>query len=587
MKDLSVKKFDLHKVLLVFALPLFLFSCGETNETSGELPADGNFSLSEAQPPETTLLDENLGGADEGNRTAIADSPHPDELDVIVVGEPYLLIHGRSAADTLDSVVRADEPLSVAGGVSYLGGPGVDSSLGGRGGHGADSSVRLGDDELIVFEQDRADLDRSPVVGFDKSAGSTITLAIPAQPSPPPASELPPFSPESAPPPPPPTPAEKPLSAPDEPPADTRLPLVSGAGQSAKSDFLSLRERKANNRSLGSPPAKPQFAGRKRPLEMLQKSLSSIAFNTPEKIPYGEPSYIQFLMDPSLGRKELANKIKEKGPVETASISITREMEVTLTGEDFSITPISETKQMVLPSETTEWKWSIVPQRPGKNRVHLVVNSILTIEGKEMKRSRSFDRYIEIEVTGIQRTFIFIEDNWHFLALGFVPVALFLPSRSLRLWRNRKAGAKLSQGKHDETRPIDVFVSYSSRDRVAVLRLVESLRGSGFNVWVDQGGLHGASQWSEQIVEAIGRTASFLLVCSPASFASHNVVKETSLASEQNKPIIPLFIEETEIPQSLQYQLAGLQRIEYSEQSHGECTGVIAEALGKLGLPSS
>tara|TARA_Y100001934_G_scaffold174956_1_gene207229 strand:- start:1564 stop:1686 length:123 start_codon:yes stop_codon:yes gene_type:complete len=40
MKDLSVKKFDLHKVLLVFALPLFLFSCGETNETSGELPAD-------------------------------------------------------------------------------------------------------------------------------------------------------------------------------------------------------------------------------------------------------------------------------------------------------------------------------------------------------------------------------------------------------------------------------------------------------------------------------------------------------------------------------------------------------------------
>jgi endonuclease V-like protein UPF0215 family len=122
---------------------------------------------------------------------------------------------------------------------------------------------------------------------------------------------------------------------------------------------------------------------------------------------------------------------------------------------------------------------------------------------------------------------------------------------------------------------------------MVVLRLVESLRNSGFNIWVDQGGLHGASQWSEQIVEAIEQTAAFVLVGSSHSFASHNVVKETSLASEQRKPVIPIFIEEAEIPQSLQYQLAGLQRIEYSEKNHDECMTAIGEALGKLGLPGS
>jgi hypothetical protein len=319
---------------------------------------------------------------------------------------------------------------------------------------------------------------------------------------------------------------------------------------------------------------------------MAEHALSNIAFNTPEKIPYGEPSYIQFVLDPSLTKEEIVKKIKEKGPVATARIKITREMEVTLTGESFDITPISEQRQMIVMDETTEWKWSIVPKRPGKNRVHLVVNAIIRVDGVEMKRSKSFDRYIEIEVTGIQRTVIFLEDNWYFFAMGSVPL-MFIPFRSSRLWRNRRARVKLSQGKHDESRGIDVFVSYSSRDRAVVLRLVESLRNSGFNIWVDQGGLHGASQWSEQIVEAIEQTAAFVLVGSSHSFASHNVVKETSLASEQRKPVIPVFIEDAEIPQSLQYQLAGLQRIEYSEKNHDECMTAIGEALGKLGLPGS
>jgi hypothetical protein len=39
--------------------------------------------------------------------------------------------------------------------------------------------------------------------------------------------------------------------------------------------------------------------------------------------------------------------------------------------------------------------------------------------------------------------------------------------------------------------------------------------------------------------------------------------------------------------QSLQYQLACLQRIECSETNHDECMTAIEVALGKLGLPGS
>ena len=49
----------------------------------------------------------------------------------------------------------------------------------------------------------------------------------------------------------------------------------------------------------------------------------------------------------------------------------------------------------------------------------------------------------------------------------------------------------------------DVFISYSSMDRDRVTPVVEYLRSSGISVWVDEGNIHAADLWSEQIVQAI------------------------------------------------------------------------------------
>lgn len=379
-------------------------------------------------------------------------------------------------------------------------------------------------------------------------------------------------------------------------PRNSRKPLANGAfaeeseESSGHTEEQELTEREEEVVYLRNDRLRPATVlggqgNKRRSLELAaQQALASVAFNTPEKVPYGEPSYIQFLLNPNLSPAELAKLVKEKGPIANARIKFTREMEVTLTGEEFAISPISTEKQMISLDETTEWKWSIVPKKPGKHRVHLVVNAIFRVNNVEMRRSKSFDRYIEIEVTGFQQTVIFMQDNWQWLTLGIVPLVFFVPLRHSRFWRNRKASKHLAVSKHDETRKIDVFISYSSRNRAIVLPLVESLRSHGYNVWVDQGGLHGASQWSEQIVAAIQDTNSFILVSSGHSFASHNVVKEVSLASEQRKPVIPVFIEETEVPKSLQYQLAGLQRVEYDELNHEESMQRIVEALAKLGI---
>lgn len=108
-----------------------------------------------------------------------------------------------------------------------------------------------------------------------------------------------------------------------------------------------------------------------------------------------------------------------------------------------------------------------------------------------------------------------------------------------------------------------IFISYSRRDKPQALSLAERLRAAGCNVWIDLHGIDAATSWSREIVGAIDACNAFLLLVSPSSLASHNVIKEVSLASEARKPIVPVDLEGVELSADLRYQLAGLQRVAY------------------------
>ena len=96
-----------------------------------------------------------------------------------------------------------------------------------------------------------------------------------------------------------------------------------------------------------------------------------------------------------------------------------------------------------------------------------------------------------------------------------------------------------------------------------LLSLAERLRGQGISVWIDQHAIEGATQWSKEIVEAIKECKALIVLLSSAATASRNVVREVSLASEKNKEILPLVLEETELPSEFEYPLAGIQRTQY------------------------
>ena len=131
--------------------------------------------------------------------------------------------------------------------------------------------------------------------------------------------------------------------------------------------------------------------------------------------------------------------------------------------------------------------------------------------------------------------------------------------------------------------PAEVFVSYSREDAARVAGLVAKLRAAGVSLWIDQGGIDAASQWSEQIVNALESAKAMLLVVSGSSVHSHNVAKEVVLVSERKGHILPVHLQPTVIPPALKYQLAGIQHVEYFAESD-EALKAIVRALERLGV---
>src|ERR1035441_4255449 len=106
----------------------------------------------------------------------------------------------------------------------------------------------------------------------------------------------------------------------------------------------------------------------------------------------------------------------------------------------------------------------------------------------------------------------------------------------------------------------DIFISYSSKDREKAEQLAELLASAGLSCWIDRSGIDFAASWSKEIVQAIDGCKAFLVLLSPFSVLSPNVIKEVSLAAEQRKKILPLDLEPVELTEDLRYHLAGIQR---------------------------
>ena len=127
----------------------------------------------------------------------------------------------------------------------------------------------------------------------------------------------------------------------------------------------------------------------------------------------------------------------------------------------------------------------------------------------------------------------------------------------------------------------DIFISYSSKDREKAEQLIELLASAGLSVWIDKSGIEVATTWSGEIVDAIEGCKAFVVLLSPNSIESVNVVKEVSLAAELKKKIVPLDLEPVELSRDLRYHLSGIQRSPMTN------IDAIIRVFGKIGLEAT
>lgn len=88
--------------------------------------------------------------------------------------------------------------------------------------------------------------------------------------------------------------------------------------------------------------------------------------------------------------------------------------------------------------------------------------------------------------------------------------------------------------------PIDVFISYSRKNKEFVEKLYDDLLNQGINVWIDWDNIPKASDWWREIQEGIELANKFLFVISPDSVKSLYCQAEVAHAMRRNKLLLPV-----------------------------------------------
>ena len=96
--------------------------------------------------------------------------------------------------------------------------------------------------------------------------------------------------------------------------------------------------------------------------------------------------------------------------------------------------------------------------------------------------------------------------------------------------------------------PSRAFFSYSRLDSEFALKLAQDLRSAGAAVWLDQLDISPGQHWDTAIEKAVNNSSILLVILSPNSVESENVMDEVTYALEEKKLVIPVLYRECKVP---------------------------------------
>ena len=177
------------------------------------------------------------------------------------------------------------------------------------------------------------------------------------------------------------------------------------AGAQARAAEASAKPRHARRETTDPQPRTASAAPPIVPMNSVDAELAklmtgNVAFNTPERTHVGEELSVQAILSTTLKAEDLTLLVTEPGKVETAPLKVSRRMIATLAGGSaFDISPSGPVTQWVSESEPTTWTWIVTPRNVGEQFLILTFDAIITMDGKDDKRSlRTFKKRIDVEV---------------------------------------------------------------------------------------------------------------------------------------------------------------------------------------------
>jgi Flp pilus assembly pilin Flp len=151
------------------------------------------------------------------------------------------------------------------------------------------------------------------------------------------------------------------------------------------------------------------------------------------------PFHVYLSQQKPLSELEIALRLAlKRQPIETHQVKIAPVMQATLDGDGFSISPEGPVTQAV-DARMTEWRWNVIPERGGKRQLHLRLDVILNLDGKDYPHAvQTFDQTVEVKASFLHRVKDFAKDNWAWC----FPTIPFILGAVWKVWQKRLKPAK-------------------------------------------------------------------------------------------------------------------------------------------------
>ena len=128
----------------------------------------------------------------------------------------------------------------------------------------------------------------------------------------------------------------------------------------------------------------------------------------------------------------------------------------------------------------------------------------------------------------------------------------------------------------------DVFISYSTKDKVIADAICANLENRGIRCWIAPRDILPGKKWGGSIIEAIERSKILVLLLSSNSNKSGNVIRELERAVDTDTTVIPFRVEEILPSEDIAYFIAGTHWLDALTPPLEKHIESLAETIGIL-----